>query len=204
MALISSIGNSSNNEEYKSYMDYYFKTSGGGGFPTNSINENLDIGKFEINGTSWCSYNSTTKKLIINDSGDYIIDLSFRSMSMMDMEVSFDNVKYSLELFISGNKVAFITADGITSSTSGFKNVPYYSDDDGLSAGAPTVPYSYASRVLNFNGVYFFRQKFSLASSSEIYLYNYNVLRSYSSPARSAPEGTVKVQNLNLIIKRLF
>lgn len=205
MSLISAIGNKSNNEEYKSHLDYYFKTSGGSGFPTNSINENLDIGKFEISTTSWASYNSSTKKIIINEAGDYIIDINFRSMSRIDTEQPLVvNAKYSVELYVNGNKVAFITIEGTVGSTSGFENVPYYSDDDGLTAGTATIPYSVASGVLSFNGRYFFRQKFSLPAGAEIYLNNYNVIKSYSSPVRTAPEGTVKYQNLNLSIQRLI
>jgi hypothetical protein len=201
---MSLITNNLPNESFESILDYQFNLSGGSGSGVNAFNVNIDIGKNTYKTASFATWNSSTKKLLINDNGKYKLSTHFRINASIDTK-SLTPPRYDLELWVNGSISSYLYIHGPTGSVT-FSYYPFYNDSDAVGAGTGTTPYnvtSVTSTILTANGYYHYSNDFDLQSGSEIYLKSYNTTANYSSPTRTAPEGSVKIQNLRFYLEKI-
>jgi hypothetical protein len=195
------IENNISQDSFEGVLDYQFNLSGGFGAGTNAFNTNIDIAKIVHKQPSFATWNAGTKKIVMADIGKYRVSIDFRAMITMNTQSVAS--RYDLELWVDGAIVSYVyihTASGAIT----FNREPFYNDADAAGAGSGTTSYSVSGTVLTANGYYFHSNTYNLTSGSEIYLKSYNTAVNYSSPTRTAPEGSTRIQNLTVSVTRVL
>lgn len=191
---------------YKSFIPYYRTDySATGNLP--SYNVNVDIGTVLLSRTDNITYNTTSKKIIIDNSGKYEVSILMRTFVQVTGSSFAPSGNMNIDFYVGTTVAGQIRFTNALSSVTGFSTYPYYADLTSNAAETPpnqlTIVNGGSTPSLTINSNYYYRGIFTLQSGAEIYLnhvYNGNY---YSGFNRTYPQGPMKLSNIFVEVKRV-